>query len=77
MISSVGSSGPANLLASPLEGMRRGMRQAEQANEGIENGDDLPENMANLVEATVLVKANSIAARTADELIGSLLNTKA
>ena len=77
MISSVGSTGPANLLAAPVEGIRRGARQFDDAGTAIANGEDLPENMANMIEAAILVKANTITARTADELIGSLLNVKA
>ena len=77
MISSVSSAGPANLLAAPVEGIRRGVKKFADAGEAIANGEDLPENMANLIEATILVKANAITARTADELIGSLLNVKA
>ncbi len=76
MISNVGASGPANLLAAPSEGIRRGVRRLTEAGEGIAKGENLPENMAGLVEAAILVKANAIAARTADELIGSLLNVK-
>lgn len=77
MISPVRNVGdPSTLLSAPVEGMRRGAAKAAQAGNGLAKGEDLPGNMVELIEAAVLVKANAIAARTADELIGSILNVK-
>ena len=77
MISSVGSVGRGDLFAAPLEGMRRGVSQANTAAAGIAQGDVSPENMVGLIEAKIQVKASAAAARTADQLIGTLLDTVA
>lgn len=76
MISPAGPANTASLLSAAVEGMRRGVSRANRAGDEIANGQDLPGNMVELIEASILVKANAIAARTADELIGSILNVK-
>ena len=53
------------------------MRQMAAAAENMANGDISPENVVQQIQAEVLVKANVVAARTADEILGSLIDTLA
>jgi len=62
---------------SPLEGMRRGISEANAAAAGIAQGDVSPENMVGLMEGQIQVKASAAAARTADQTVGTLLNALA
>jgi len=80
MVSAVGSSSASNasnLFSNPLEGMRRGFQQANDASAKIADGDVSPENMVSMIQAEVLVKANAVVAQTADKLLGAFLDTKA
>jgi hypothetical protein len=77
MISPAGASGPDNLFAAPLEGIRRGVAQAGDAAVKIAQWDVSPENMIAQLQGEVLVKANAAVLRTADEIFGALLDTKA
>ena len=77
MISSVGSPPRADVFFSPLEGMRRGISQANTAAAGIGQGDVSPENMIGLIEGQIQVKASAAAAHTADQTVGTLLDTVA
>jgi hypothetical protein len=78
MISPTGSS-PArvNLLSAPMEGIRRGVEQASQAATRIASGDVSPANIVSQIQAEILVKANAVSMRIADELLGSLIDIKA
>jgi hypothetical protein len=62
---------------SPLEGIRRGVSQANAAAAGIAQGDVSPENMVGLIEAGVQVKAGAAVERAADQTLGSLLDAVA
>jgi hypothetical protein len=77
MISAVGSAGDRNLFSAPLEGIRRGVAQMAEAGEKIANGEVNAENMVELSEAKVMVQANSVSLRAADQTVGSLLNVLA
>lgn len=66
-----------NLFAAPLEGIRRGVEQAGEAAGKIASGDVSPENIVSEIQATIVVKANSVAMRTADEILGTILDAKA
>ena len=65
----------ANLFAAPLQGMQRGVQQMNVAAERVAEGDLSPGNVVEQIQAEMLVKANVVAARTADEILGSLLDT--
>lgn len=77
MISPLSAAGSPDLLAAPRQGIERGMRQMAAAAENMANGDISPENVVQQIQAEVLVKANVVAARTADEILGSLIDTLA
>jgi hypothetical protein len=66
-----------DLFAAPLEGMRRGIAQANKAAENLASGDISPENVVMQIQAEVLVKANAVAARTAADLLGAIIDLKA
>jgi hypothetical protein len=66
-----------NLFAAPLDGIRRGMEQANQAATKIAAGDVSPENVVSQIQAEILVKANAASMRTADEILGTLLDATA
>jgi len=77
MISATSSAGMPDLFAAPLQGMRRGIEQMNAAAQQVAQGDISPDNVVQQIQAEVMVKANAIAARTADEILGSLLDTLA
>ena len=62
---------------SPLEGMRRGISEANAAAAGIAQGDVSPENMVGLMEGQIQVKASAAVERAADQTLGSLLDAVA
>jgi hypothetical protein len=64
-----------NLLSAPVEGIRRGVEQANAASQNLANGEISPENMVNLMEGGAVVKANAISLRTGGEIVGTLLDT--
>lgn len=66
-----------NLLAAPLEGMRRGVEQMNAASTRIAAGDVSPENVVMQIQAEMLVKANAVSMRMADEILGSIIDAKA
>lgn len=77
MVSPITSSVSSNLFAAPRSGIERGMRQLQDAAGQIAQGDISPENVVQQIQAEVLVKANVMAARTADQILGSLIDTLA
>ena len=77
MISPLGSQPRMDLFAAPLEGMRRGAARLNATAENIARGEVTPENAAGLIQAGILAKANAVAVRTADEILGTLLDTTA
>jgi hypothetical protein len=76
MISSVGSYSQG-LYTAPMDGVRQGMADAAAAAGDLAEGDLSPDNVVAMIQAEMLVKANAISVRTADQLIGSLLDTLA
>ena len=77
MVSSIRTTGTPDLFAAPRSGIERGMRQMHDAAQEIAQGEITPENVVQQIQAEVLVKANVMAARTADQILGSLLDTLA
>jgi hypothetical protein len=65
------------MFSAPLEGIRRGINQANAAAAGIAQGDVSPENMVGLIESRIQVKASAAAERAADQTLGSLLDAVA
>lgn len=66
-----------DLFAAPRQGIERGIQQMNTAAAAIANGDVSPENVVQEIQAAVLVKANAVSARTAGEILGSLIDTLA
>jgi hypothetical protein len=66
-----------NLFAAPLQGIQRGLAQAGEAAGKIAQGDLSPQNIVSQIEAEILVKANAVSLRTADEILGALLDEEA
>jgi hypothetical protein len=77
MVSSVGSSGMPDLFAAPRQGIQRGFEQLGAASQQIAQGEITPDNAVQLIQAEMLVKANTVAARTAGEILGTLIDTLA
>lgn len=77
MVSSLSPSAHSNLFAAPLQGIQRGMQQMGAAAQRVAEGDVSAANVVQQIEAEMLVKANVVAARTVDEILGSLLDTLA
>lgn len=77
MISSVGTSSSPDLFAAPRQGIQRGIEQLNTAAGRIAEGDLSPENVVQEIQAEILVKANTVSARTAGEILGSLIDTLA
>ncbi len=65
------------MFSAPLEGIRRGINQANAAAAGIAQGNVSPENMVGLIESRIQVKASAAAERAADQTLGSLLDAVA
>ena len=76
MVAGIASARRVELLAAPMEGMRKGLRQAEEAAERIADGDISPENVVAQMEGMRMVQANAASARTAQAIVGSLLNVR-
>lgn len=66
----------ARMYGNAYEGMARATRQFNEASEEMAKGIVTPEAAAEQIEATVLAKANAVAMRTADQLIGSVLDVR-
>jgi len=77
MFDAAGAPAASRLFAAPREGIARGIQQMNAAAARVAEGDLSPENVVAQIEAEVLVKANVAAARTADEILGSLIDTLA
>lgn len=76
MIQSLGST-RSNLFDIAAGGVRRSVDQANRAGTEIANGALDPEPFVQLIEAQAGVKANMVVLRTADEMLGTLLDRKA
>jgi hypothetical protein len=77
MISATSTSISGNLFSAPIEGVRRGFAQAGDAATKIAQGDVSPGNVVAQIQAEVLVQANAVSMRTADEILGALIDTTA
>lgn len=60
-----------------LEGMQRGLAQAGDAARKLARGDLNPANVVQQIQAGIMVKASAAVMRTADELLGALLDERA
>ncbi|HEU5078237.1 MAG TPA: hypothetical protein VFT72_03455 [Opitutaceae bacterium] len=74
--SSVGSA-RSNLFDLAASGMNRAFSKANAAGAQIANGDIEPQPFVDLIEAKASLKANAAVMRTADEMLGTLLDEKA
>lgn len=70
------SSSVNNLFTSAQEGMQRALKQANVAADHLADGDVDPQPIVDLDEASIMLKLNAVTLRTADEMLGTLLNTK-
>ena len=77
MISTVGPNISAGLFTAPVQGIKRGIDEANNAAQKIAEGAITPDNFTALIQAGIEIKANRTVAITADEMIGSLFNRKA
>jgi len=77
MIAGVQSSRVLGMFGSSLDGMRRSQRNLEEAAHGIARGELSPERMVSLIEAEGSFKANAAVMRTADRMVGTILDTVA
>ena len=66
-----------DFFAAPLEGIRRGTNRATAAANSLAGGEIDAEQIVELMLAQKVVKANAAYVRTADDLLGTLLNTQA
>ena len=77
MISTIGPNIATSLLNAPLQGIKRGVNEANGAAQKIAEGAISPDNFTALIQAGIEIKANRAVAVTADEMIGSLFDRKA
>jgi len=77
MITTVGPNVSAGIFTAPVQGIKRGMDEANGAAQKIAEGAITPDNFTALIQAGVEIKANRTVAVTADEMIGSLFDRKA
>jgi hypothetical protein len=77
MISGVQSSRLLGLFGAPLDGLRRSQRKLEENAQAIARGDLSPDNIVGLIEAEKSFKANAVVVRTADRMVGTILDTLA
>jgi len=75
MIAGLQSSRILGVFGAPLDGMRQSQRKLEEHSGRIARGDLSVENVVGLMEAEGLYKANAAAARTAGQMIGTILDT--
>ncbi len=76
MISSVPTASSANATAIAQEGMRRGLAQFGTAAAAIAQGNLDPSNVVGQIEGQRTYEMNAAVVRTADEMLGTLLDTK-
>ena len=77
MISSLGPNVSASLFTSPVQGIRRGLEEANGAAQKIAEGAITPDNFTALIQASIAIKANRAVAVTADEMVGTLFDRTA
>lgn len=70
------ASGVNPLFASAQAGIERAFKQANGAARQIASGAIEVEPILDLSEAAIMVKLNAVTLRTADEMVGTLLDTK-
>jgi len=66
-----------DLFAAPREGIQRGVSHVNAAADKLAEGEITPENMIEVMQAETLVKANAAYLRSVQNVLGSLLNTRA
>jgi len=77
VISSVPTSSSANATELAQEGMRRGLARFGTAAAAIAQGNLDPSNMVGQIEGQRTYEMNAAVVRTADEMLGTLLDIKA
>lgn len=77
MISNATSNSTANLYTAPLSGVERGVQKMDEASGKIAAGDLSPATVGSDIEAARFVQANAVSLRTADRMVGTLINTVA
>jgi len=77
MISTVGPNITAGLFTAPVQGIKRGVAEANGAAQKIAEGAITPDNFTALIQAGIEIKANRAVAVTANEMVGSLFDRKA
>ena len=75
-VSATPSAAIGNLFSSARDGIHRAVTKANSAGEQLANGELDAEPLIDLDQAALLVKLNTAALRTGDEMFGSLLNVK-
>lgn len=76
-MSSVASISANSSFTAAISGVQRGQALVAQAAQSISEGEIDPQNMINLIEGQRTVEANLAVMRTEDEILGTILNTKA
>ena len=77
VVSSVSSSSLPSPIASAQEGMRRGFARFSTAAEAVAQGNLDPGNVVGQIEGQRTYEMNAAVLKTADEMLGTLLDTKA
>lgn len=67
----------SDLYAAPREGIQRGLNRVNAAAGNLAEGKVTPGNMVDVMQAETLVKANAAYLSTVENVLGSLLNTRA
>ncbi|HQF38896.1 MAG TPA: flagellar basal body rod C-terminal domain-containing protein [Opitutaceae bacterium] len=76
MISPTPTPSSANAVARAQEGMRRGLARFGTAAEEISRGNLDPSNVVGQIEGQRTYEMNAAVVRTADEMLGTLLDIK-
>lgn len=76
MISPTGTGSAPTYYNAPMRGINRAVEQINKAGQKIAEGDVSADNMVDMISSEKLMKASTVALRTQDEVIGSLLNVK-
>ena len=59
------------------DGMQRGLSQVARAAQSIAKGEINPQNATDLIEGQRTMEANAKVLQTSQEMVGTLLNTRA
>lgn len=76
-MSSVSSISSTSIFNHAQAGVQKGQAQVAQAASAIANGDLDPQNLVDLIQGQHTVSANLAVLKTEDEILGTILDTKA